>query len=968
MAATEGSSTIRNLKTCSGAAITGSSLVSTNEDVRGHLKCDQPLLINNVEYKTHSTKPPSSWTVRCIELSSDYQGDTDLNVEIMFEVVRVVKAKKKPVDESATSDSNAAASSKRPNEQPKAAASKASQPIKPRKAAGAKASAEAETAGAPSKEAAPNGPPPNNASGSKAENTEASATIDISRPPPKPPRKLDPIKKPAVPAKPPATVPPDAVVPVPSSAPAVSAVSNPTEAASTAESIEATNVEVSAQATEQTKQLEEARRLAHERVMRKMKADRDRIEALEKEKREREERRQEASARKAKLLQDKTLERVSLLKEQKEREKLTQQEAVYEEESRRMQSQEYAQSQEYIDRMKRLRRDAQRRLREAERREEIRQAQEDHELRQKLRQKKQQVDVSTTFVPLTQKQRRLLEQQRGVLSQQDVSAEEAAGYFGSVPRTRSPPRPLDTVSEYDDNDGDAYDARRPSDAAYEDSPYHYYTDEGYSYPAARRPVEGYDDVDDDDGVEREEEAYIRGDAAFFERQEQAGRRRHDEDVADEYRHHQPHLAHQQQQQHRARSAGQSVDLQRLPAEAPEARAATSQQPKAASSHASDASELLRYQEPVVAFTEYAAAPSHRHGAGAAPQQQHQPQPPALTQQKTTKHGASRASLHSTATGDSTTSNRSMKNAQPLSEETPMQAARRRQQLEAAVETWLQGEDDTTLAAKAELLTPAPSPARSKPPAGTAVGAASNANKKTPAKAGDGDSSDWSSDDDDADAPVARAVTFAAGRPPNGAAAFDESDGDDSEYDAHNTRGARHPRSTSKPAAAAAAAPAKRPVPAASTAASEQFHAKPRRADTPEDASDVSDLTDQEDQRRHRANRHELRVMPDVARPAGNSDQSSTMLRDRHPHAAVCAGVRDGQPQPSITRRGPQQHSSPPKPFLGGPPVPAIVQQPSASSPTNLSGPSSGRKHKRAKPFQRLPVIPIAPYNPVPANY
>lgn len=950
MAATEGSSTIRNLKTCSGAAITGSSLVSTNEDVRGHLKCDQPLLINNVEYKTHSTKPPSSWTVRCIELSSDYQGDTDLNVEIMFEVVRVVKAKKKPVDESVTNDSSAAASSKRTNEQLKAAASKAPQSIKPRKASGPKApaEAEAEAAGAPSKEAVSNGPSSSNAAEPKAASTEAPATIDTSKPPPRPPRKLDPIKKPAVPAKPPATAAPEAA-PVPSPAAAVpAAVGNPTEAVPAAEAVEDANVEASAQVTEQTKQLDEARRLAHERVMRKMKADRDRIEALEKEKREREERRQEASARKAKLLQDKTLERVSLLKEQKEREKLSQQEAVFEEESRRILSQEYAQSQEYVDRMKRLRRDAQRRLREAERREEIRQAQEDHDLRQKLRQKKQQVDVSTTFVPLTQKQRRLLEQQSGVLSQQDVSAEEAAGYFGSVPLQRAAPRPLDSVSEYDDNDGYAYNARHPPGAGHEHSSYHYYTDEGYSYNAASRRAET--DEDDGDDVEREEDAYIRGDAAYFQQQEQAG--------PDEYRHHQA-------QQYRARTAGESIDLQRLPAEAHEARAATSQHTKASSSQASDASEPLRYQEPVVAFTEYAAAPSHRHGAGAAPQHQHQPQPPAQTQ-KTTKHASSRASLHSTATGASTTSNRSTKGAPPSSEETPMQAARRRQQLEAAVETWLQGEDDTTLAAKAELLTPAPSPVRSKPPPPAVAAARAVSNRPARAGDGDGDSSDWSSDDDVGGAANARAVTFAAGRPPN-AATFDESDGDESEDGANNVRRARHPRSTSKPAAVAAAPP-KRSGQAASTAASEQYRANSRRADTPEDASDVSDLTDQEDQRRRRAtDRQEQRLMPDVARPAGNDDRRPMLPLDRPPDAGVCVGVREGQPQPSIGRRGPQQ-SSPPKPFLGGPPAPAIVQQPSASSPTNLSGPSSGRKPKRAKPFQRLPVIPIAPYNPVPANY
>lgn len=84
----------QKLKTCVGAAITGSSLLSTTEDVRGFLKCSQPILIDNVEYQTHATKLPSSWTVKCIELSSDFRGETNFSAEIMFEM-KITKTKTK---------------------------------------------------------------------------------------------------------------------------------------------------------------------------------------------------------------------------------------------------------------------------------------------------------------------------------------------------------------------------------------------------------------------------------------------------------------------------------------------------------------------------------------------------------------------------------------------------------------------------------------------------------------------------------------------------------------------------------------------------------------------------------------------------------------------------------------------------------------------------------------------------------
>jgi hypothetical protein len=85
---------ITQKKEVKGAAIQGSSLISTFEEVRNLLQSGQPIFINGNEYLTHATKPSSSWPSGCIELSRDYQHGSDYSATIEFEMYSKPKAKK----------------------------------------------------------------------------------------------------------------------------------------------------------------------------------------------------------------------------------------------------------------------------------------------------------------------------------------------------------------------------------------------------------------------------------------------------------------------------------------------------------------------------------------------------------------------------------------------------------------------------------------------------------------------------------------------------------------------------------------------------------------------------------------------------------------------------------------------------------------------------------------------------------
>lgn len=170
------------------------------------------------------------------------------------------------------------------------------------------------------------------------------------------------------------------------------------------------------------KKLEEARRVAKERVMQKIKADRERVEAEEKAKQDALVKKQERDQLKARELQERTLERVAQYHGQKELALQLKEEQRMEEIYKKQASAQWAQSEEHDRKVKKLRRDAQRRLKEFERREEIRQAQEEHKLQEKLKEKKRLVDISTTFVPISdQASKRHMQPNGGSRSDADFS-------------------------------------------------------------------------------------------------------------------------------------------------------------------------------------------------------------------------------------------------------------------------------------------------------------------------------------------------------------------------------------------------------------------------------------------------------------------------------------------------------------------------------------------------------------------
>ncbi|RYH30368.1 hypothetical protein EON65_05425 [archaeon] len=72
------------MKSFKASVFQGSSLVATAEDIRGLLEPGHEVFVNTVPYLTHGTKFPSKWTTKTVELSSDYTGETNLEAEISF--------------------------------------------------------------------------------------------------------------------------------------------------------------------------------------------------------------------------------------------------------------------------------------------------------------------------------------------------------------------------------------------------------------------------------------------------------------------------------------------------------------------------------------------------------------------------------------------------------------------------------------------------------------------------------------------------------------------------------------------------------------------------------------------------------------------------------------------------------------------------------------------------------------------
>jgi hypothetical protein len=72
------------MKSFRASVFQGSSLVTTVEDIRCLLETGHEVFINRQAYSTHAAKSVSKWAVKTIELSNDYQGETDLEAEISF--------------------------------------------------------------------------------------------------------------------------------------------------------------------------------------------------------------------------------------------------------------------------------------------------------------------------------------------------------------------------------------------------------------------------------------------------------------------------------------------------------------------------------------------------------------------------------------------------------------------------------------------------------------------------------------------------------------------------------------------------------------------------------------------------------------------------------------------------------------------------------------------------------------------
>jgi hypothetical protein len=75
-----------------GSAIRGSSLLNTLGDVRGVLKRGSAVLIDNVSYETSLT---GDWTANSVQLTTDYSGETNFSVTIFIPGGSVSPKKKK---------------------------------------------------------------------------------------------------------------------------------------------------------------------------------------------------------------------------------------------------------------------------------------------------------------------------------------------------------------------------------------------------------------------------------------------------------------------------------------------------------------------------------------------------------------------------------------------------------------------------------------------------------------------------------------------------------------------------------------------------------------------------------------------------------------------------------------------------------------------------------------------------------
>jgi hypothetical protein len=505
----------------------------------------------------------------------------------------------------------------------------------------------------------------------------------------------------------------------------------------------------------------DARRLARERVLRKIKEDKERVEAQEKAKLEQIAIRNESSAAKAKRLQEKTLERVALLKENAKRKQIEAEETANEVEMRRIESQQQASTEEYAQKMIRMRQQASKRLHAAERKIERLAYQAEIELQQKLREKKQQVDVSTTFVP-PPKPRKVPSQYQVPAHRQQQSLQSQnhhnnlqinhASYLGQQPgaTTQHNQHLFQAQHHYEHH----HQHQSPSFEDAQD-----YNEDQSIYHG----IIEHDGGNDEDALQREQDAYINGDSEYLQQQDQLTSNFH------------PHY-HSNDNSTRPHTVGSIEPLDNRH------HSNDSMRPVSTASASASENNHYFYNKDGMETTN---ANMYRQGSSDSTSQFYKPQPPskppqqqlqpghhnkkslAFSPHSTTSHRhhnlSSKASLFSTESAVSKHSGHyNAKHEDTYDKnETFAQRERRRQELEQIVGTWLSGEDDTTFAAKQPLFSP--SPPRKKSPCVVA-----NDNVRSPLRfsnqANDDDSSSWGSDDNQPSQPRNVAVSFAIKQP------------------------------------------------------------------------------------------------------------------------------------------------------------------------------------------------------------
>ncbi len=353
------------VRSCKGAAIQGSSLLSTLEELRSYFKSGQIIRVNGIEYLTHSMKTPSAWPAKCIELNGDFTGETDFNATIEWELL----VRDSPMKSPAVAASAAAAKQKykAQKEQAEASNGKVKKPHR-------LAPINRDTPEKPEKEVTPSAPAPIAA---PVEAPVQPPNKKTAVPPGKPaPAGLNPLVKADSFKRKQKKEREDRVIAAMEQQKQSSGdVSNlTTTTTSTNQEGEngsgslSSRVEDGIASTDGPQPPEkplskaaEARRIARERVLRKLKEDKEEAERIEKEKEDKITKLVEGNQIKIKKLQEKTAERVQQYQEQLKYKAIEERSRLEEEEYKRFQANQQAISDEAQQKMLALRKECSKR-------------------------------------------------------------------------------------------------------------------------------------------------------------------------------------------------------------------------------------------------------------------------------------------------------------------------------------------------------------------------------------------------------------------------------------------------------------------------------------------------------------------------------------------------------------------------------------------------------------------------------